>query len=356
MGKKKSNILVSILKLVIIVQCVTIIIVSMFITDVKLYVSLTPNARTGFDVGMRFIETYTRTTGDTTLALNKGVSEDTAKKWAENEDKINISLDSSYKVSGDLSNLNLDEKYKVLTGAASDGNLHNTTYYKQRLKKVTIDGHDYVFEQQGGVEGDVGWGNYCINEEKKWVSVSQAGCFMYATAAAVGAIKEDVYTVEDLFNQTPKGIVVYGEDGMFNVVSEQNRNVRLEDYGDCCGTPDRLKLFLSGAGVTATVTNIDSNRVARMKEGLSKGYVYVIYATADASSSRELYTYTDGGFNSHWTCVVANVQQQAGGTTEEKFVVLCNAYWEGGGGRSMFVSPDQFANLACCYEIIPEGR
>lgn len=172
------------------------------------------------------------------------------------------------------------------SGAPSDA------YYQNYLNIVNIDGNNYIYEVQGAA-------NYSemISASGK-NTVSSAGCFYFAAAAAATYLRGTVYTVENAIEAQGYDITVDNK-GIF----------RCDKWVDLNGSQPRLETILRAAGVNAKVTPVSAVSL----EELQAGYSYIIYAHSSAGSSNQL-RHGEG----HWTYIPC-------ATRSGEPIVLCNS-------------------------------
>lgn len=279
------------------------------------YNAVKPDSASGFSKTLLFLQSYTQITGDTSLAIKKGMSEEDAEEIAKGETANNAG-DGNTNASVDHSNfgtLSLSDQISELQ--KPDGGL-NYTYYKKYLKTYTYDNHEFVYESQVSTGP---WGSFVPKSK----SMGKAGCFFYASAALVGAEKGKVYTVENLL--TDLGATVsYDTSGVFVV---NNSPIK-----DLSGSVDLLNKILSSSGCGKTAKDVSSINESK----LANGTMYIIHAKGSVGSSTELYS--TGGAGEHWTAVV-------GITKDGKYIVLCN------GDRGAEIDSSNFSKLNHIYEV-----
>lgn len=315
-GNKLWKIFSTVIVLVFVVTSVYLMIGSASSKSIlKSYNTVKPDSSSGFSKTLLFLQSYTQATGDTSLAIKKGMSEEDAEEIAKGG-TANDAGDGNNNTGVDHSNfgaLSLSDQISELQ--KSDGGF-NYTYYKNYLKTYTYDSHEFVWESQSA-SGP--WGSFTPKSK----SLGKAGCFFYASAALVGAEKGKVYTVENLL--TDLGATVsYDASGVFVV-----NNSPIKDLSGSVGLLNKI-LSSSECGKTAKdVSSIDSSK-------LVNGTMYIIHAKGSVGSSTKLYS--TGGAGEHWTAVV-------GITKDGKYLVL------GNGSRGVEIDSSNFNKLNHIYEV-----
>lgn len=315
-GNKLWKIFSTVIVLIFIVTSVYLMIGSASSKSILIaYNAVKPDSASDFSKTLLFLQSYTQTTGDTSLAIKKGMSEEDAEEIAKGG-TANDPGDGSTTAGVDNSNfgaLSLSDQISELQ--KSDGGF-NYTYYKNYLKTYTYDNHEFVWESQSA-SGP--WGSFTPKSK----SLGKAGCFFYATAALVGAEKGKVYTIENLL--TDLGATVsYDASGVFVV-----NNSPIKDLSGSVGLLNKI-LSNSGCGKTAKdVSSINESKLAN-------GTMYIIHAKGSIGSSTKLYS--TGGDGEHWTAVV-------GITKDGKYLVL------GNGSRGVEIDSSNFNKLNHIYEV-----
>lgn len=285
----------------------------------KTYMSMSTTQRdSNVDRKYTFVSSYTMVTGDIQFALGMGYTEEQAERFK------NGGGDTDTKPPGtDWSGLtgNVAEQANKLKTQAG----YNNSYYSSYLRIVTVNGRDFAYESQSGAA----WGTYKPNEK----TVTGAGCFWYASCAAVGAIKNSVYTIEQMCSDLGHPVVADG-NGVF-------RPATSGDYAfdSLAGSPTRLQKILDAAGTGATVKTVSTVDKNKLSAGRT---IYVIYATGAAGSSTKLYNSSNDA-KAHWTTVI-------GVTDTGNASVLCNSS-RGGGESGTEIEFKEFNSLAICYEV-----
>jgi hypothetical protein len=306
-GNKIFKIFMTILLIAFIILTVYLLIDSGSHGDlIKSYDAVKPDSTAGFSKTLQFLKTYTQTTGDLSVAMATGMSSEDAEELANGNNNNNSNNNNNF------STLSLAEQVTALKTESG----YNNSYYTNYLKQVSIDGHDYVWESQR----TGAWSSFAPNGD----SVASAGCFLYASAALVGAEMGRVYTIENLLTDLG-GTVTTDASGMFTV-----SNSPISRVGGDISTLNRI-LSSSGCGKTATtVSSIDGNKLAN-------GTMYLIYATRANGSSTNLYS-TSSSWGAHWTAVV-------GVSSSSKYIVLCN------GSREIEWDSSEFHDLKYIWEV-----
>ena len=287
----------------------------------KTYMSLsTSQYNSNIDRKYSFVSSYTAVTGDIQLAMAMGYTEDQAKVMASYGTPSDYMSAGSYAGTGfDFAGTIREQAEQLKTNPA-----YNNAHYQNKLVVVNINGRDFAYESQSSGA----WSSYAPDSS----TVSGAGCFWYASCAMVGAIKGEVYTIEQMCadNGTP---VVTDSYGMF--VPAVSSSYPFDDLG---GSVPRLNQILSNGGTGASATEVLSIDWSKLSSGHCG---YIIYATSDSGSSTMLYS--TGGAGAHWTAVV-------GISNYGNAIVLCNGS-RGGGSSGTEVPIDQFASLKYIYEV-----
>lgn len=276
-----------------------------------------------FPKQLQFMKEYIRVTGDISIALNTGLTPEEVEYIMGDEDSGWSPGGGSGGGSGEGNSGNFDSNFTSLSLSEQLNKLKenegfNNIHYKKMLNKVTIDNHDFAYETQSDSEG--GWTSFKPSD----YTMGKAGCFYYASAALVGAIKGQVYTVEQVLKDLGCN-VTWDSNGVFKV--NNNRNV-----SSLAGSPTKLNQILTAAGTGKSATAVPSIDPSK----LANGTMYLIYATKETRSSTKLYS-SSSRFGSHWTAVV--------GISDGQYIVLCN------GKRGTLIDSSEFYNLKCIYEV-----
>lgn len=269
----------------------------------KLYESMKPDSSSNYSKSMIFLSSYTRETGDTSLAVSVGIPED--EVWS-----VLPNGDQSTPFNNHFNSQAFDEQVRLLKEDRS----YNNSYYSTMLIVKEVDGVKYAYENQ--TTG--AWTSYSPGSS----SMSGYGCFYYASAALVGAEKGSVYTIEQLLTDLG-GTVTVNSNGSFVVNPSPISNLN--------GSIGQLNTILNAAGTgksASVVNSIDESKLA-------SGTMYIIYATAAAGSSTNLYNPNSAGM--HWTAVV--------GVSGNDYIVL------GNGGRGHLINKTEFYSLAHIFEV-----
>lgn len=314
-GNKLWKIFSTVIVLIFIITCVYLMVGSVSSKGIlKSYNAVKPDSSSGFSKTLLFLQSYTQSTGDTSLAIKKGMSEEDAKEIANGGTVVDSGDGNTTGVDySNFSTLSLSDQISELQ--KSNGGF-NYTYYKNYLNTYTYNNHEFVWETQSA-SGP--WGSFTPNSK----SMGEAGCFFYASAALVGAEKGKVYTVENLL--TDLGATVsYDASGVFIV---NNSPLKTLD-----GSVDLLNKILSNSGCGKTVKDVSSIDESK----LANGTMYIIHATKKTGSSTKLYSTSGAGM--HWTAIV-------GITKDGKYMVL------GNGKRGVEIDSSNFSNLNHIYEV-----
>ena len=135
---------------------------------------------------LNFLQTYTLESGNNELALNIGLTTDDVEAL-KNKDILDDLKQSDSIVDSQYTSLN-----KL---AQADALLHdvkyNNTHYAKALKITNYNGVDFYWESQGK---SIAWDSYKPGSS----SMKSAGCFFFALAAAIGALNDEVCTIEQI--------------------------------------------------------------------------------------------------------------------------------------------------------------
>lgn len=279
----------------------------------KSYDAVKPDSTSGFSKQLQFLQSYTQTTQDTSLAQAVGMSKEDAEELASGSELLNEAGDGTTDTSN-FSALSLSDQVEALKTDST----YNNSYYSRYLKQATIDGHDFVWESQPG-KNEGAWLGYAPGTD----SVAKSGCFLYASAALVGAEMGKVYTIENMITDLG-GTVTVDSSGVFRVSNSPLTNIG--------GDLSKLNKILSSSGCGKTATSVSSIDESKLRNGT----MYVIYATKANGSSTKLYS--TGGQGMHWTAVV-------GVSSSGKYIVL------GNGSRGTEIDASEFYNLKYIWEV-----
>lgn len=272
------------------------------------YESLKPNSNSGFSKSLQFLETYTKSTGDVTLALSKGMSEEEANEIASGGTLQNGGaplFDTQFK------SADLRSQIEMLTTDTG----YNNTYYESKLKLYTVGNTTFAWESQS----NGAWSSF----KPSSATMAGKGCFYYACSALVGAKLGKVYTIEQCLTDLG-GIVTTDSGGTFVV--------NPTPISDLNGSINQLNKILQKSGIGASATSVSGIDSSKLSNGEA---MYIIYATKDVGSSKELYS--PGGEGAHWTAVV--------GVENGSYIVL------GNGDRSVLQPPGEFNDLKYIFEV-----
>lgn len=260
---------------------------------------------------LNFLTSYYSETGDLTLSnsVKKNKGEDgMSESGGSSDGNIDEETDTS-----NFPDLGIEEQIKEL----QTNTKYNNSYYKNYLKTYILGSKLFVYESQSGNA----WNSYQPSQS----TMRSAGCFYYATCAAISTISGKVYTIEDCLKDAGAN-VGFNSSGVFTV---NPKNV----IPDLNGSIDRLRLHFNNAGVSANISSVSSINEDKLKSGRT---IYIIYSTADTGGSTKLRSGT-----MHWTVVVG--LKNSGGQT--KYLVLCN------GNRGVEIDSSEFARLKYRFEI-----
>lgn len=259
------------------------------------------DSNSGFSKSLQFLETYTYITGDTSLAVAAGYSQEDATTMAQGGTTQTTGDGSSTSTtttttSAAVSTLSQAEWESALASInPTDG---SAVYYQigKGYKITTIDGKDYLCERQG----DYWTGVANCKSGGSGKPVSKVACFMFACSNAASALNKQVYSIKDLANAG------YGGDNP-SVTWSTSDNKWTGNIPKVGQNPSYYSVVASTFDIS--LTDLRTGEKYSLSEvydtitgdgNLNSGGCYIIYGHGDVLSSG-----SDGcGKGCHWLAVV----------------------------------------------------
>lgn len=267
------------------------------------YDSLKTENTSGFSRKVSFLETYTRSTGDITLATSLGVDKEQAEKWKNGVIDDPTAGDSGI-VRPPLSGTWQDQLTALKNSGSSDASHFNNSNFKI----VNINGQEFISENQNGQYPNT----YDSNN-----TVSSHGCFLFAMSAILSNKTGQVVTVADMMRKDGASV---SYNGMYGYSAPNNNKFNLDGSDDAAGRI--LSMFNVNNGIVPLVENqgqVCSDFHTSVKNAIDSGY-YVLYYCYGGNGVLS----SSGGSGNHWTVIV--------GYDDNNYKFLCN------GDRSNSVS------------------
>ena len=321
-GNKLWKIFSTIIVLIFIVTCVYLMVGSVSSKGIlKSYNAVKPDSASGFNKTLLFLQSYTQTTGDTSLAIKKGMSQEDAEELA-NGGTIVDPGDGSTNTGGGVtyaSGRTAAEIEQALSARASGegdaGEYYSTSSGAWEI--TDVNGSAYLVEVQGS---------------GKWAAVSNpdgsvgsVGCFMFACSTAINALNMSTVSIADIMP------VARASDTSISYSSSSHSWTGRADSVGYDGTVD-AGIFneynlnfksLNSKGITG-----EEARQIMANEGFDN-CVYIIYGHKSGVLS--------SGSN-HWTVCV--------GTTDSSIYILNN------GSRDVEIPVDTISNSGAITHIL----
>lgn len=196
-GNKLWKIFSTVIVLIFIVTSVYLMIGSASSKSIIIaYNAVKPDSASGFSKTLLFLQSYTQTTGDTSLAIKKGMSEEDAEEIAKGG-TANDAGDGSTSTSGGAttaaSRTKEDIEAALAQRASGEGDAGEYYSTSSGWTITKINGNAYLVEVQGAKWKSV------RNDSTN--TVASAGCWMYACSTAINALNMSTVSIADILSE-----------------------------------------------------------------------------------------------------------------------------------------------------------
>lgn len=279
------------------------------------YNNLSNGGRAGITPKLQFLRIYTMATGDTTLALRAGLSEEEVTELVETG-QLNSGTGTNSGGSGIIRPPVSGSWQQQLDALANSGSADAPHYNNQNFKIVNINGTEFIYESQNSQYPLVYGGSE---------TVSGAGCFLFAVSAIISNKSGQIVSVADMMTKNGSMVTFnnnynynYPPNSQFNLIGSlySAKNI-LSMYG----LDNGLEIIASDNSIVAGKDFHES-----IESAIDNGY-YVLYYCHDGYGILS----SSSGTGKHWTVIV--------GYDDSNYYFLCN------GGRSNSINKDTVKQL-----------
>lgn len=193
-GNKLWKIFSTIIVLIFIVTCVYLMVGSVSSKGIlKSYNAVKPDSSSGFSKTLLFLQSYTQSTGDTSLAIKKGMSQEDAEEIANGGTVVDAGDGST---SGGFTyaagRTKSDIEAALSARASSEGDAGEYFSTSSGWKITEVNGNAYLVEVQGGKWSAVANGSSS--------TVASVGCYMFACSTAINALNMSTVSIADFMH------------------------------------------------------------------------------------------------------------------------------------------------------------
>lgn len=274
------------------------------------YDSVKVDTTSGTSKKLMFLQEYTRISGDTTLAISRGIDKDTANSWAAGHDGESEGGSGIIRppVSGSW-----QQQLDTLAASNSTDAPH---YNNQNFKIVSINGTEFIYESQNSQYPLTYGGNSTVKD---------AGCFLFAMSAIVSNKSGQIVSVADMMAKNGS-TVTFSDNYAYNYPSNSKFNLN----GSLSSARAILAMYSLDNGAEEIVNNgsivAGKDFHGSIKSAIDNGYCVLYYC----HNGQGTLASSSGGGN-HWTVIV--------GYDSSNYYFLCN------GNRSNAVNKETVKQL-----------
>lgn len=220
---------------------------------VGVYEGIKPDSGSGFNKALQFLESYTQATGDTSLAIKRGLSE---------EDANNIANGGTTQNGSEISNgANPDNNPSLVQPASSDDYRPGAQAIAMTYKNSS---GSFNYSQSSGSNGEWSYNGKTHNSSHR-----DCSCFVSAMCYVYGYETRYVHRTSDGFSSAYTG---------YPASSFKVSDLR---PGDILWRSGHVAMVVYNDGITCYVA--DCGKTARIEDTASKGYAYT-YSCSDTLS------------------------------------------------------------------------
>lgn len=295
----------------------------------KSYNAVKPDSSSGFSKTLLFLQSYTQATGDTSLAIKKGMSEEDAKEIANGGTVVDPGDGStSCGATTAAGRTKADIEAALAQRAAGEGDAGEYYTTSSGAWKITeVNGSSYLVEVQGAKWAAVYNGK---NKKGNSVYVKDNGCWMFACSSAINAVNMSTVSIADIMPEFRAS----------NTSISYDKNSHAwtgKATWDGHGTDAQDKPIFTKYGLNYNTLKNKENMTGEQARQImsSEGFnncVYIIYGHVKGVIT------SSGGQGDHWLVCV--------GTTDNSLYLLNN------GNRDVEIPVSKIANSGAINTII----
>ena len=160
----------------------------------KSYNAVKPDSSSGFSKTLLFLQSYTQATGDTSLAIKKGMSEEDAKEIANGGTVVDPGDGStSGGATTAAGRTKADIEAALAARASGEGDAGEYYSTSSGWTITEINGNAYLVEVQGAKWKSV--------RNSSTDTVASVGCWMYACSTAINALNMSTVSIADILQE-----------------------------------------------------------------------------------------------------------------------------------------------------------
>lgn len=318
-GNKLWKIFSTVIVLIFIVTCVYLMAGSVSSKGIlKSYNAVKPDSSSGFSKTLLFLQSYTQSTGDTSLAIKKGMSQEDAEEIANGGTVVDAGDgNTTGGVTYAAGRTKSDIEAALSARASSEGDVGEYFSTSSGWKITEVNGNAYLVEVQGGKWSAVANGSSS--------TVASVGCYMFACSTAINALNMSTVSIADFMHDAYPSQTNISYDKSSHSWTGYANHVGYE--GSVASTIfNKYNLnykSLNSKGITG-----EEARQIISNEGFDN-CVYIIYGHKSGVLSSG---------SDHWTVCV--------GTTDNSLYILNN------GTRSVEIPVDKISNSGAITHIL----
>ena len=160
---------------------------------IRSYLGIENNSKSDFSKSMQFLRTYTQATGDLTLALNTGMSQEEAEEFYEEIKQPEVETpESPDSNNGSPTPWDSSDPDAAITTHCNSWGYPRTVGNSNTWQIVNHSSGTYIWQTQGSLWTEIGSGSS---------SLKSAGCMYFCISAAICNTKGVVFGVEDMLKE-----------------------------------------------------------------------------------------------------------------------------------------------------------